>query len=27
MGDCLFNKVEQPQHADRNAWQQKYDLD
>jgi len=27
MGDCLFSKVEQPQHADRDAWQHKYDLD
>ncbi len=27
MGDFLFKKEEQPQYADRDYWQQKYDLD
>ena len=27
MGDYLFKKEEQPRHADRNYWQQKYELD
>jgi carbamoyltransferase len=27
MGDFLFSKKEQPHYADRNYWQQKYELD
>ena len=27
MGDFLFKKEEQPQYADRDYWQQKYELD
>lgn len=27
MGDFLFRKDEQPRHADRDYWQQKYDMD
>ncbi|MEJ2108732.1 MAG: carbamoyltransferase [Acidobacteriota bacterium] len=27
MGDCLFRKEDQPNHADRDYWQRKYELD
>jgi hypothetical protein len=27
MGDCLFDKIDQPPHEDRNYWKGTYELD